>query len=111
MTSKNNERLGPWIGGRMSDNADAPVIEQISPVDGGPAGVVLKSGETEIASAVENAHQAFLENRRATAATRAGWLHAAAREVEAIGDELVNSMIRCIGKPRQIGRASCRERV
>ena len=101
MTSQNNERLGPWIGGRMSDAASGPVIELISPVDGGPAGEVLKAGEAEVASAVENAHQAFREHRRATAASRAGWLHAAAREVEAIGDELVNSMIRCIGKPRR----------
>ena len=101
MTSKESKRLGAWIGGRTSGSAAGPVIELVSPVDGGPAGVVLKAGEAEVAAAVENARQAYLEHRRATAADRVGWLQAAAGEVEAVRDELVESMIRTIGKPRR----------
>ncbi len=101
MTPKETKHLGTWIGGQMPEAVAGPVIALVSPVDGGAAGLVLKSGAAEVASAVENARRAFLEHRRATAATRAGWLQAAATEVEAVRDELVESMIRSIGKPRR----------
>jgi acyl-CoA reductase-like NAD-dependent aldehyde dehydrogenase len=101
MTAKKTKPLAAWIGGRPSEDAAGPVIELVSPVDGGPAGVIAKTGEAGVSAAVENARQAFQENRRATAAARSGWLHAAATEVEGVQDEMVESMIRCIGKPRR----------
>ena len=93
--------LDPWIGGRADTAAGRPVYRLVSPVNGRVVAEIVDSPAAVIDAAVEDARAAFLANRRATMAARAGWLAAAAVEIEGAKDEIVAALMRDVGKPRR----------
>ena len=93
--------LGPWIGGR-ADHAPAPGhYEVISPIDGSVVAKVVDSDAAVIDRAATNAHEAYRAHRFVPRATRVDWLEAGAAEIDKVRDEIVEALIRDIGKPRR----------
>ena len=93
--------LRPWISGRPEAPTGADASELISPIDGACVAKAVTCDAEGVDRAVKSAHRAFLAQRRTPMATRAGWLRAAADEIEAARDGLVEALIRDIGKPRR----------
>lgn len=78
------------------------VMDLVSPVDLSVYAQLEETPAARIDAAVEAAHAAFLAHRNATAAERAQRLRAAADAVAAASGELVELLIRDIGKPRRL---------
>ena len=95
------EHLDPWIGGRADTAAGRAVYELVSPVDGEVVSEIVDSAADVIEAAATDAHRAYTDNRRATAAMRADWLNGAAAEIEAAKDDIVRALMRDIGKPKR----------
>lgn len=77
-------------------------MDLISPVDLSVYSQLEETPAPRIEQAIGAAHAAFLANRRSTAAVRAQQLRAAAEAVGAAAGELVELLIRDIGKPRRL---------
>src|SRR5436190_732387 len=92
-------QLMPWIGGATKFEAD--FSELICPIDQSIASKIIESDAKVIDAAVKHAHAAYVAHQYATAAKRVEWLLAAADAIDKIENELVRSLIRCIGKPRR----------
>ena len=93
--------LRPWIDGRAETLDGVTSYDLISPLDQRRVAEAVRCDADAVARAVESARAAFLAHRRAPMATRAAWLQAAAVEVEAAREALVEALIRDIGKPRR----------
>ncbi|HXS42844.1 MAG TPA: aldehyde dehydrogenase family protein, partial [Stellaceae bacterium] len=93
-------RLNPWIGGK-SREFSGKASHLVSPVDERIIGEIAECDSTIVANAVENAHAAFLANLERMPAERAKWLNDAAARLEQAESEILESLIRCIGKPRR----------
>jgi acyl-CoA reductase-like NAD-dependent aldehyde dehydrogenase len=93
--------LGAWIGGSATTGASPRLSPLVSPVDGKVAAHMVEADAALVDAAVRNAHTAFLANYDATTAKRVEWLNAAANAVDKIEAEIINSLIRILGKPRR----------
>ncbi len=69
---------------------------------------VEQATEGDVDQAVRAAHRAHLDHRRTPGHERAGWLHAAADELAAAADELVDLLVSTLGKPRSASRFEVR---
>jgi len=96
--------LTAWVGGRYLDSGNGPVVELISPWGGGKAATIHIGEAAGVEAAVASARAAFIANRGASVADRAGWLEAAASEVEHASEAIVEAAIRDIGKPRRAAK-------
>lgn len=94
--------LPAWIGGKALEVCEpAPVIDLTSPADGRVLERIHDCANQTVEPAVRSAAAAFAEHRRASIATRRGWLEAMARAVDANAAALVEIIVRGIGKPRR----------
>jgi acyl-CoA reductase-like NAD-dependent aldehyde dehydrogenase len=93
-------RLNPWIGGETRESS-CKASQLVSPIDETIIGEIAECDAGVIAEAAENAHAAFLANRERTPAERAQWLNDAATRLEQAESAILESLIRCIGKPRR----------
>ncbi len=95
-----NRRLNPWIGGEIR-NFGGKVSPLICPIDESVVAEIAECGAEVVSAAAGNAHATFLVNRERTSAERAKWLNDAAGELEKSESQILESLIRCIGKPRR----------
>ena len=95
-------RLAPWIAGAEDAAAGCAATDLISPIDGKPSAAMVVSDDKVVGRAVASARGTFLVQRRTPLAERAAWLEAAAAEIDAAADEIIDGLIRDIGKPRRI---------
>jgi acyl-CoA reductase-like NAD-dependent aldehyde dehydrogenase len=95
------KHLDPWIAGQEDKVAGRRTYTLISPVDNQPAAEIVDSDAAVIDAAVKSAHAAFRANRKQPMAVRAGWLNAAAKEIDAVRDDIVRALMKDIGKPKK----------
>ncbi|OZI61001.1 aldehyde dehydrogenase family protein [Bordetella genomosp. 11] len=103
-------KIQSYIHGETVDHA-GKIFCCVSPVDASPVGDLVDAPDEVVARAVQDAEQAFRTARKLPAADRIGWLLKAADAIEAHAAELVELIIRDIGKPRraatfEVGRAA-----
>jgi acyl-CoA reductase-like NAD-dependent aldehyde dehydrogenase len=89
----------------MSATAGPATIESIDPANGEVVETYEVFSEGQIDAALDLAHGAFGEWRRAEWAKRAELMNAVARELRAMGDGLANMVSREMGKPITEARA------
>src|SRR5215218_4803431 len=100
-TAQTAPQFGAWIGGSATAGSTPRLSPLVSPVDEKVAAHMVEADAALVDSAVRNAHAAFLTNIDATTAKRVDWLNAAANAVDKIEAEIINSLIRILGKPRR----------
>ncbi len=83
----------------MSATAGPATIESIDPANGEVVETYELFSEGQIDAALDLAHGAFGDWRRAEWSRRAELMNGVARELRAMGDELVNTVSREMGKP------------
>ena len=93
--------LLPWIGGAAHEGSGAKREDLISPWDASVVATVAMADDVTIDAAVASSRAAFLAHRHATPAVRSQWLKAAADEAEKVKDEIIETTIRALGKPRR----------
>lgn len=89
-----------FISGKAVTPAGA-ATPLVSPVDMKPYAELVETPGEVISRAVEAAHAAYLAQRRSTVAQRVQWLQAAAAAVEKCVPEIIQLLIRDIGKPKR----------
>jgi acyl-CoA reductase-like NAD-dependent aldehyde dehydrogenase len=93
--------LSPWIGGALRPDAGAGTSPIVSPNDETVVASIVESNPAIVDEAAKSAHAAYLGHRESTVAVRAGWLNAAAAEIEKSEAAIVASLVKAIGKPRR----------
>lgn len=101
MAGETANTLLPWIGGKSYDGSGAATEDLISPWDGELVARVAMADDAVIDAAVADSRAAYLAHRHEPAATRAEWLKAAAAEIDAVKDEIIEATVRALGKPRR----------
>jgi acyl-CoA reductase-like NAD-dependent aldehyde dehydrogenase len=98
-------RVLPWVGGATAQRDESSSwLELVSPIDGGIVALVEDNSDARVDLAVEDAHRAYLDNRKSASAQRAKWLIGASAELLAVRDELVHLLIEHVGKPRRLAQ-------
>jgi acyl-CoA reductase-like NAD-dependent aldehyde dehydrogenase len=95
--------LDAFIAGRVVE-ASGPTLRLVSPNDLSEYGSLRETPEALIGQAVEDAHRAYREHRRASTAERARWLEGMAAAIEGAQDELLALLISDIGKPHKAAK-------
>ena len=101
VTVSDRLRVLPWIGGRTKDFPGGAVSPLVSPVDETVVADMLDADATAVDIAVTNAHAAYLAHREAPTSRRVEWLNAAADAVDKIEPQVVEALIRVLGKPKR----------
>src|SRR5882757_2800549 len=83
----------------MSATAGPATIESIDPANGEVVATYEVFNEGQIDAALDLAHEAFGDWRRADWSKRAELMNGVGRELRAMGDELANTVSREMGKP------------
>lgn len=95
-------RWGPWVGGGEQRDDSRPADAVVAPHDGRTLAQVDRVFVDEVASAVTTAQEAFIKHRREPAHVRRSWLQAAADAIEATADDLTDTLVHVLGKPRRM---------
>ncbi len=103
-------KIQSYIHGAVVDHA-GNALPFVSPVDLASSGLLIDSPDEVVTLAVQDAAQAYQAARKLPTADRIVWLAKAAEAIEAHAAELVELIIRDIGKPRraatfEVGRAA-----
>jgi len=101
-------RWGPWIGGTEQISHDRDTAAVVSPYDGSTVAHVEQAEAGDVARAVEQARRAQWASARRPRHERAGWLRAAADAVDDSAQDIVESVVRSIGKPLAAARTELR---
>ena len=94
-------RVLPWIGGRTKDFPNATMSPLVSPVDESVVADMVDADAAAVDAAVTNAHAAFLAHQEAPVSKRVEWLNAAADAADKIEPQVVDALIRVLGKPKR----------
>ena len=92
----------PWIDGGEDRSRDRTNVPSVSPFDGEVLARVAQADEHDVDRAVAVADAAWRAHRRTPGHERAAWLRKAADLVEAASDDLVDTLIALVGKPRRL---------
>jgi acyl-CoA reductase-like NAD-dependent aldehyde dehydrogenase len=103
-------KIQSYIHGASVDHA-GNTLPFISPVDLRSAGDLIDAPDDVVARAVQDAALAYQASRKLPLADRIGWLMKTADAIDARAAELIDLIIRDIGKPRraatfEVGRAA-----
>jgi len=94
-------RVLPWIGGQTKDFPNATMSPLVSPVDESVVADMVDADAAAVDAAVTNAHAAFLAHQEAPTSKRVEWLMAAADAADKIEPQVVDALIRVLGKPKR----------
>jgi acyl-CoA reductase-like NAD-dependent aldehyde dehydrogenase len=94
-------RVLPWIGGEAKDFPNAATAPLVSPVDERVVADMVDADAAAVDAAVKNAHAAYLAHLEAPTSKRVEWLNAAADAADKIEPQVVEALIRVLGKPKR----------
>src|SRR5712691_9441318 len=94
-------RVLPFIGGKTKDFPNAAVAPLVSPVDETVVADMVDADAAAVDAAVNNAHAAYLANLDVPTSKRVEWLMAAADAADKIEPQVVDALIRVLGKPKR----------
>ena len=94
-------RVLPFIGGKTKDFPNATVAPLVSPVDETVVADMVDADAAAVDAAVTNAHAAYLANLEVPTSKRVEWLMAAADAADKIEPQVVDALIRVLGKPKR----------
>jgi acyl-CoA reductase-like NAD-dependent aldehyde dehydrogenase len=92
----------PWIGGGEDRSHPRATAVSVAPYDGRAVAEVEQADATDVDRAVAVAEECWAAHRREPGHERASWLRAAADNLEASSDALVDALVALIGKPRKL---------
>jgi acyl-CoA reductase-like NAD-dependent aldehyde dehydrogenase len=95
--------VSSWIAGRDAGVSD-PAFDFRAPQGDGVAFTIAEAGEATVDAAVQSARAAYLESRKAAAATRIGWLEAAAAKLIAEANPVAELICADVGKPLRVAK-------
>lgn len=91
----------PWISGAAYDGSHTATEALISPWDGAHVADVVMADDAIVDAAVSSAQAAYLAHRLEPMVTRSQWLKAAADEADKVKDEIIETTVKALGKPRR----------
>ena len=90
-----------WIDGKPFNAAGATSEKLLSPWDNSLVATVSMADKPTINKAVASSRSAFQKSRQVTPAVRADWLRRAADEIDHIKDNIAETTMCALGKPRR----------
>jgi len=94
-------RVLPWIGGQAKEFPNATMAPLVSPIDEKVVADMVDADAAAVDTAVKNAHAAYLANLEAPTSKRVEWLNAAADAADKIEPQVVEALVRVLGKPKR----------
>jgi glyceraldehyde-3-phosphate dehydrogenase (NADP+) len=91
-----------WLDGKEASSDSRVAHEIYSPFSDRKIGELEEANREDVASAVEAAERAWVENIETPGHIRAKWLHDAATALVDRSDEIIDLLIETLGKPRRL---------
>lgn len=101
MPDQRPTRCGLWINGEQDCRREREYTTVTDPYHGCPVADVEHASSEDVTRAVAAARYAFQTQWGKPGHARAGWLHAAAQAVEEHSEQLTETLVRTLGKPRR----------